>query len=220
MKYPINEVFETIQGEATYTGTPSVFLRFQGCPVGCPWCDTKHTWDVEEKNRVAPAIMLLKEEDSAQYASMTADEVLEMLDSFSASHIVITGGEPCLYDLIELTAAICDSGRTCQIETSGTHTIECDSRVFVTVSPKIGMPGGLEVLPEAYARANEVKYPMGKESDLLKITDNVLHHLREGVPLWLQPLSQSPKATALCVRLAIESNWKVSIQTHKYLGVR
>ncbi len=55
----VNEIFETIQGEATYTGTPAVFVRLQGCPVGCPWCDTKHTWDVELDKEIQPTIMFL-----------------------------------------------------------------------------------------------------------------------------------------------------------------
>lgn len=45
MQYPINEMFQTLQGEGVYTGVPAIFIRLQGCPVGCSWCDTKHTWD-------------------------------------------------------------------------------------------------------------------------------------------------------------------------------
>lgn len=216
----VNEIFETIQGEASYTGTPSVFVRLQGCPVGCPWCDTKHTWEVELDKEIQPTIMFLKEEDAPTFAKFNVDDLMECLDQFKARHIVLTGGEPCIYNLEAHTKAICDSGRTCQIETSGTFPIRCDDRVFVTLSPKIDMPGGLEVLEESIARANEVKYPMGKESDICKVTEQVMAKMPPGVPLWLQPLSQSPKATALCVKTATEHNWKVSIQTHKFIGVR
>jgi len=45
MQYPINEMFQTLQGEGYFTGVPAIFIRLQGCPVGCAWCDTKHTWD-------------------------------------------------------------------------------------------------------------------------------------------------------------------------------
>ncbi|WP_367682381.1 hypothetical protein [Buchnera aphidicola] len=53
MKYPINEIFETIQGEGYYIGTPSIFIRFQGCPVGCIWCDTKYTWSHSIKEKIS-----------------------------------------------------------------------------------------------------------------------------------------------------------------------
>lgn len=216
----VNEIFETIQGEATYTGTPSVFVRLQGCPVGCPWCDTKHTWDVDLDKQVTPTILFLKQEDEPTFAKFSVDDLMECLDQFQARHIVLTGGEPCIYNLEAHTKAICDSGRTCQIETSGTFPIRVDDRCWVTLSPKLDMPGGLEVLDECIARANEVKYPMGKESDIRKVTEQVMAKMLPGVPLWLQPLSQSPKATSLCVNTAIENNWKVSIQTHKFIGVR
>lgn len=217
---PVNEIFETIQGEATFTGTPSVFLRLQGCPVGCPWCDTKHTWEVEPPFKIAPALLFMKDGDSKHYSELTTDDLMEVLGQYQARHIVITGGEPCLYDLVDLTTAIIESGRTCQIETSGTSPIRCHDQTFVTLSPKIGMPGGLEVLPESYARANEIKMPVGKEADMTKIAENIIPVKRDDQVFWLQPLSQSPKATALCVKMATENNWRVSIQTHKYLGVR
>jgi len=216
----VNEIFETVQGEATYTGTPAVFVRLQGCPVGCPWCDTKHTWEVELDKQIAPAIMLLKEEDAPSFAKFTVDDLIECLDQFTARHIVLTGGEPCIYNLQAHTKAICDSGRTCQIETSGTFPIRVDDRCFVTLSPKLDMPGGLEVLDEAYDRANEVKFPLGKESDIRKITEKVAVKMRPDCLLWVQPLSQSPKATSLCVQCATEHGWRVSIQTHKFIGVR
>ena len=61
--YPVNEIFQSIQGEATFTGTPSIFVRLQGCPVGCAWCDTKHTWEIDPKFVVNKTIMLAKEKD-------------------------------------------------------------------------------------------------------------------------------------------------------------
>lgn len=216
----VNEIFETIQGEATYTGTPAVFVRLQGCPVGCPWCDTKHTWEVEPEKEVPATILFLKEEDAPTFSRFSVADLIECLDQFQARHVVITGGEPCLYNLEAHTKAICDSGRTCQIETSGTFPIRCDDRCFVTLSPKLDMPGNLEVLDEAYQRANEVKYPLGKESDIQKIAERVIVKMRPDCVLWVQPLSQSPKATSLCVKSATEQGWKVSIQTHKFIGVR
>ena len=99
--YKINEVFETIQGEASFTGTPSIFLRLQGCPVGCSWCDTKQTWDVDNVYKVSLDDTVEKKADSDHWAEASAAQVLELFKSrgYTAKHVVITGGEPCMYDL-------------------------------------------------------------------------------------------------------------------------
>ena len=60
----INEMFETIQGEGAHTGIPSIFVRLQGCPVGCPWCDTKHTWEIKPDLSVSPQAVITKGEES------------------------------------------------------------------------------------------------------------------------------------------------------------
>ena len=146
-------------------------------------------------------------------------ELLKLLDGFAARHIVITGGEPCMYDLRELTAALLARGRSVQIETSGTHEVLCADGVWVTVSPKLHMPGGLPVLASAMRRANEVKHPVGKLADIEQLL-GVLPLVPSGVQVWLQPLSQSSKATELCIAEATQRGWRVSVQTHKFLGVR
>jgi 7-carboxy-7-deazaguanine synthase len=216
---PVNEIFETIQGEASYTGTPSVFVRLQGCPVGCAWCDTKHTWALSADNVVNMQVMLQKVEDAPTFTNLDADKLALLVKNHSARHVVITGGEPCLYDLTEITTMLIDSGRTVQIETSGTHEIRCNPLAWVTVSPKVNMPGGYQVLDSAIERANEIKHPVGKMQDVDNLA-RLAAKRREGVPVWMQPLSQSVKATELCVQQAILRNWRVSIQTHKYMGVR
>jgi 7-carboxy-7-deazaguanine synthase len=221
MFYPVNEIFETIQGEATYTGTPAIFVRLQGCPVGCPWCDTKHTWEVEPQHATAYETIRLKTEDAPTYTRLDAAMLVARVQEFDAAHVVITGGEPCLYDLRPLTTALLDAHYTVQIETSGTQEVLCDPRTFVTVSPKLHMPGGLPVLRSALTRANEIKHPLGKAADYHMLAAEVLPHIDLTVtPVWLQPLSQSKKATDLCIHYATEYHHKVSIQTHKFLGVR
>jgi 7-carboxy-7-deazaguanine synthase len=221
-KLPINEIFETIQGEATWTGTPSIFVRLQGCPVGCPWCDTKHTWVVSRDRKVDVDVMLRKELDLDTFAFMTPLDIVSLIrERFRARHIVITGGEPCLYDLTDLTSLILEQGWTVQIETSGTHVVMADLGTFVTVSPKIGMPGGLKVLKGVLARADEIKMPIGKETDVAKLAallDEI--NARPKHHVWLQPLSQNHKATKLCIEAATANGWRLSMQTHKYLGVR
>ena len=210
--YPVNEIFTTIQGEAKYTGTPATFIRFQGCPVGCAWCDTKHTWELRKQDTVEHVIA--KESDSQNYAMMNLDE---MLNNINTAHVVITGGEPCLYDLIPLTDLLVMNGKTVQIETSGTEVIKCNDDVFVTVSPKYDMAGKREVLHDALIRANEIKYPVGKAVDVEKARELMNAY---NAPVWLQPLSQSIKATELCIESCIKFGFSLSIQTHKYSGVR
>ena len=217
--YPVNEIFQSIQGEATFTGTPSIFIRLQGCPVGCHWCDTKHTWEIDQNASVHIPIMLEKKEDSNSYSDMTVAELLGVIKSFHAQHIVLTGGEPCLHNLLPLTTTLYEQGYSVQIETSGTHEIKSHASCFITISPKLDMAGGMALLRSCLALADEIKYPVGKLEDVVKLENQVLAHAICS-NIWLQPLSQSKKATDLCIEQATINNWKVSIQTHKFLGVR
>ena len=219
-KLRVSEMFKTIQGEATFTGTPSIFVRMQFCDIGCPWCDTKYTWSADEKDR---SDRLLNQQGKWTGFSTVdlAARILQMieLEEMKNPHIVFTGGEPCYYDLRPITSLMNRQGFTTQIETSGTYQVECDSETWVTVSPKIGMPGGRSVLESALQRANEIKMPIGKQSDV----DNLLSLLKnvnlEGKSIWLQPLSRSPKATDLCIETSMLHGFKVSIQTHHFIGL-
>lgn len=223
MTLRINEIFETIQGEATHTGRPSIFVRLQGCPVGCAWCDTKHTWTTDPNNEVSFASMLRKQADAPQYASCTEEELLNHLHSYTARHVVFTGGEPALYDLRWITHALHAMGFTTQIETSGTHALKVDDTTWVTVSPKVGMPGGFDVFDDVLLRADEIKHPVGKQRDvdqLCSLMDRQGLASLRAKPIWLQPLSLSPSATRLCVQSCTRNNWRLSLQTHKFIGVR
>lgn len=220
--YPINEVFQTIQGEGVYTGLPAIFVRLQGCPVGCPWCDTRHTWVVDPERQVPSRQVLDRSNESDAWSAMSAAEIRESFQrlDYTARHVVITGGEPCLYDLRELSVLLLAEGFTVQVETSGTHEIQVHDEAWVTVSPKLGMKGGLEVLPQALARANEIKHPVATEHHIEEL-DALLHFatLRPDVQIGLQPISQKKHATELAMRVCIERHWRLSIQTHKYLDI-
>ena len=218
-RLPVNEIFQSIQGEARWAGTPSVFIRLQGCAVGCPWCDTKHTWTLDPAGEISGAAMRAKEADAPTYARMTTAELVAIVENFQARHVVVTGGEPCDYDLRDLAQALLATGRSVQIETSGTAPIRAAQDVWVTLSPKFDMPGGLAVRDDALARADEWKIPVGKQSDV----DRALA-LLEGKPrpseVWLQPLSRNAKATELCIAEATRLGFKVSVQIHAFLGLR
>lgn len=214
----VNEMFPTIQGEAGYTGTPSVFIRLQGCPVGCSWCDTKHTWGTNPRHEVPIADMLAKVDNAPTWAGMSDQQVIEAAVAMGPRHFVITGGEPCTYDLFLLTAGLLTLGSV-QVETSGTHEVKVAPGTWVTVSPKVGMAGGLQVLPDALARANEVKMPVANQQDI----DNLVELLganTEGKTVWLQPVSQGEEATQLCMDACSRNRWRLSLQTHKYAGLR
>ncbi|MGY3926278.1 7-carboxy-7-deazaguanine synthase QueE [Aeromonas simiae] len=220
--YPINEIFQTIQGEGVNTGLPAIFVRLQGCPVGCPWCDTRHTWVVDPARQVASQQVLDRSNESDGWSPMSAPEVLESFRrlGYTARLVVITGGEPSLYDLRELSTLLLGEGYAVQVETSGTHEVRVHDAAWVTVSPKLGMKGGFAVLPQALARANEIKHPVATERHIEEL-DELLHFatLRPDVQIALQPISQKRRATELAMRVCIERHWRLSIQTHKYLDI-
>lgn len=218
----INEIFETIQGEGVFTGVPAIFVRLQGCPVGCPWCDTQQTWALNDDDQIDSAQMILKTGDTPAWSSMTAQQVLQLFSQqqYTAKHVVITGGEPCMFDLREFTNLLHQQGYRTQIETSGTFEVRCDPATWVTVSPKLDMPGGYEVRADAMARANEIKHPiaMQKHVDAL---DALLSRcpVQEGTTICLQPISQRPRATQLAIDICRQRNWRLSVQLHKYLAI-
>lgn len=222
MQYPINEIFQTLQGEGVFTGVPAIFVRLQGCPVGCSWCDTKHTWQQEPQQQRSLGDILIKQVENDEWAFASVDEIIQRFEqqNYTARHIAITGGEPCIYDLRILTQGLEARGYRCQIETSGTYPIQCSENTWVTVSPKVGMKGGLKVLKEAIDRANEIKHPVAREKDI-EALDNLLL-LRDNISdltVSLQPISQKLSATKLCIETCIARNWRLSVQTHKYLNI-
>lgn len=205
----VREIFPTIQGEGRWTGAPALFVRLQGCDVGCPWCDTKESWPVD-----AEVQMVIRGRDLALH-------LLEERNANPAYHrIVLTGGEPCIYDLRPATGALHGYGFRSQIETSGTYPVKCHNDAWVTVSPKWDMPGGREVLDEALGRANELKCVVGKPEDVERAVGCWTHYQRsQGVQLFLQPLWGSQKALELCVVACQETGAHLSVQSHKYLGL-
>jgi 7-carboxy-7-deazaguanine synthase len=221
-RYKINEVFESIQGEGAHTGVPSIFIRLQGCPVGCPWCDTKHTWTIDENLKVDATQVMDEKGDSDYWFEHTPGQLLALFTrhNYQATNIILTGGEPCMYDLRPLSETLIAQGYTVQIETSGTYEILTHEDTWVTVSPKVNMPGGRKVLKSAVLRANEIKHPVAMHKHIEEL-EQVLTLLDGGIrPLiYLQPISQQKRATELCIKTCIAKNWRLSLQTHKFIGI-
>lgn len=221
-RYPINEIFQTVQGEGYFVGVPSIFIRLQGCRVGCSWCDTKHTWHLDIRQFTQPASVFSAKKNLQSWTLLTADDICREIKQrdYSARHVVITGGEPCQYELMPLTQRLLRDDFDVQIETSGTMAFNVDEKVWVTVSPKIKMTGQLSVQKSCLIRANEIKHPVGTRKDI-----EYLDELLEGVDLsnkkmLLQPLSMRPAATNMAIEICQQRNWRLSIQTHKYIDIR
>ena len=219
--YKLNEIFQTIQGEGFYTGTPSIFVRLQGCPVGCAWCDTKHTWEVDPALKVEIKSVVEKKAESDDWSQLSAAQLLEIIrdKEYTAKHVVITGGEPCMYDLTAMCELLHSEGFTTQIETSGTFKVHAPDSTWVTVSPKINMKGGYDIEPQAMSRANEIKHPIAMEKHVEELDALIAKHPINTDLVYLQPISQKEKATRLAIDTCIRKNWRLSIQTHKYLGI-
>lgn len=135
MTYQVNEIFNSIQGEGYFAGVPSTFIRLQGCTVGCPWCDTKHTWT----------------------KGGTKMAVEEILDRPIFEHVVVTGGEPTLWNLDALLVELDRMNCFVQLETSGQN--ELKGRLFpnwITWSPKEHLHYSMQ--PRLSSQANEVKF--------------------------------------------------------------
>lgn len=222
MHYPINEIFQTIQGEGYFSGTPALFIRLQGCPVGCSWCDTKHTWALDPTAERPSATILTKQQNTAQWCRLTATAIGAqlVLSHYTARHVVITGGEPCLHDLVPLTTHLEQAGYRCQIETSGTAQVHCSRDTWVTVSPKVGMGGGLTLEHQALQRADEIKHPVARDRDITQL-QTLLQQLNDQKSriICLQPVSQKNSATQLCIQACLAHNWRLSVQLHKYLDI-
>lgn len=221
ISYKVNEIFETLQGEGSFTGQPSIFLRLQGCPVGCSWCDTKHTWTVSLEQEIEPKKIVYKKSENDNWGVFTIEQLkaLFISEGYQAKHIVITGGEPCMYDLTPLCHELENIGYSCQVETSGTFEIKVSEKCWVTVSPKVNMKGGYKVLNSALLRANEIKHPVATEQHIDDLKSLLHEHEIHNKQIYIQPISQKVRATELAIKSCIENNWRLSVQVHKYIGI-
>lgn len=194
---PIVETFHSIQGEGYWTGINAFFIRLAGCDVGCPWCDTKHSWN----SRHHPLRTIASLVTEAQ----TADPAI----------VIITGGEPLMHPLTPLCQALRAVGLRVHLETSGAHPF---SGLFdwVTLSPKPFKPPH----PSSYLQASELKIVVASEADLAW-AETQANQVPAYVRYYLQPEWTSPNSQALILAYILQHpRWRLSLQTHKLLGVR
>lgn len=222
LRYPVNDCYVCVQGEGVQTGMAMVLLRLHGCGVGCPWCDTKETWNFLPEQEVATLPQALGAND--RFTFMTAVEIIAYIRHAcpGPKWVLVSGGEPALYDLQPLVLACQAAGYKTAVETSGTELGHVGAGFdWVCVSPKMGMPGGKEVRLEALSVADEIKQVVGKPKDIEQL-DALLAQatLKPTVQICLQPVSQSQAATQLCLDVVQKRGWRLSVQMHKYIGVQ
>jgi organic radical activating enzyme len=191
------EHFYTIQGEGRYAGFAAYFIRLAGCDVGCSWCDVKESWEVAED----------------QY--MDVELLVKAVKESSAQLVVLTGGEPAMYNLGPLTDSLQEIGVTVNIETSGAYPLS-GSLDWVCVSPKrFKLP-----LDDSLKKADELKVIVVNQQDL-KWAKELAAKCKEECVLLLQPEWDRAERNYAKIIDFIKTNpqWKLSLQIHKFLNI-
>ena len=194
---PLMEEFYTIQGEGFNTGKASYFIRIGGCDVGCHWCDVKESWD-------------------ASLHPLTPTEIIiEHVIESKTPAVVVTGGEPLIYNLTYLTALLKKQNIKTYIETSGAYNLSGDWD-WICLSPKKTM------LPkeENYSAANELKIIVFNKHDFIWAEEQA-NKVSKDCYLYLQPeWSKRNEITPLIVEYVKQNpRWMISLQTHKYIDI-
>lgn len=194
----VNEIFYSLQGEGHHTGYPTVFIRFCGCNLNCPFCDTEHTDGI----------------------LMSDDDIIHAVNLYEASWVVLTGGEPALsIDSGFVRMLKRATGKKIAIETNGTIALP-DGIDWVTVSPKEGLCNAEATLK--VERADEIKV-IDLGQDLEKYFS--LPCKKEETLMYLQPCYVENMAERESNRLRTlrrvlsDPRWTLSVQLHRYLGI-
>ena len=191
----INEIFYSLQGEGYHSGTPAVFVRFSGCNLQCPFCDTQHSSGTE----------------------MTEDDIAAAVGGYPARMVVVTGGEPAL----QLTSSLVDKlhllGKYVAVETNGTRRLP-ENVDWITLSPKDMWLG--ENARPVLARADELKL-LFEEGLPVEDYENILvaHRFLQPVDTDDQRQNDANKNAAIAY-IKQHPQWRLSLQIHKLLGIR
>lgn len=189
----INEIFCSIQGEGYHTGTPAIFIRFSGCNLRCPFCDTKH----EEGQR------------------MSDEEIIEKIKDYKPSLVVLTGGEPSLFideGFVEKLHAI---GKYVAIETNGTHKVPSNID-WITCSPKSDFCDKADVVVE---RCDELKVVYTYQNIDKWLDIEALYYYLQ--PCDTKDEQKNKEMISSVMEKCIDNpKWRISLQTQKILNVR
>ncbi len=195
--YPIVETFHSIQGEGYWTGTNAFFIRLGGCDVYCPWCDQKESWN------------------QSLHPHISVTKLVEKTELANSKIIIITGGEPLIHNLFPLTSELKKLGKKIHLETSGAHPFSGEFD-WVTFSPKTFKPPHESI----YNFVNELKIVIATPEDLEWAISQSQKIPKDAVKC-LQPEWNTPHSKDLIFNYVLENpQWRVSLQTHKYMEVR
>ena len=194
---PLMEAFYTLQGEGFYKGTAAYFIRLGGCDVGCHWCDVKESWTAEA------------------HPLVPVDTIVAEALAHSKT-IIITGGEPLMWNLTLLTEKLKAGGARTHIETSGAHPLS-GSWDWICLSPKkIKRPVG-----DVLQKANELKMVIYNNHDFI-FAEEMATQVSPECLLYLQP--EWSKRAEVMLKIVdyvmAHPQWKASLQMHKYLDIR
>lgn len=191
----VNEIFHSLQGEGAFTGRAAVFVRFSGCNLSCPFCDTDHR----------------------PYREMTCADILHEVRRYPCSFIVFTGGEPSLQLDAEVLRFFRRAGYFIQVETNGTRPLPVALVDWVTCSPKDGFCPDARIVLE---RIDEVKvvFDGNHTPEAYLALPAKVYSLQ---PCDTGDLAANQEITSRCVSYILRHpQWRLSLQTHKILGVR
>jgi organic radical activating enzyme len=191
------EDFYTIQGEGYYQGHAAYFVRLGGCDVGCVWCDVKESWD------------------ASAHPLVSIEEIVKRVKSSGSEIVVITGGEPAMYNLALLTGELKKAGLRTNIETSGAYKLT-GTWDWVCFSPKKFKAPDSSV----YEQANELKIIIYNKSDF-NWAEEFAARVKSSCELFLQPEWSKEKEMLPLIIEYVKNNpqWKVSLQIHKYMNI-
>jgi 7-carboxy-7-deazaguanine synthase len=197
LELPVMESFFTIQGEGAHSGRAAYFIRLAGCDVGCVWCDVKESWN--------PAIHPLLS------ISLLVEDAVRSACGF----VVITGGEPAMYDISELVNQLKAKNIEVAIETSGCYELNGNVDWYCFSPKKFKAP-----TEEAYQRANELKVVVAHISDLAWAETHA-QKVNSNCKLYLQPeWSKQERFLKTIIDYVKEHpKWKISLQTHKFMNI-
>lgn len=197
MQLPVMEHFYTLQGEGFHAGRAAYFIRLAGCDVGCVWCDVKESWDIRQD----------------QY--MTIAQIMDALSQTSTDFVVITGGEPTMHDLTQLTNALQTAGYEIALETAGVNALKGHIDWYCFSPKKFKQP-----IAEAYLKANELKVVIAHPSDF-EWAETHASKVGPNCKLYLQTEWEKQDRFLPQIIDYIKRNkkWKISLQSHKYMQI-